>query len=74
VWFAANEHNSLAYWIIFFLEISLWVHYLSYVRGYFRQQDASLNRQLFIRKESQYINARHEIKASWLGGLSRNTI
>ena len=33
IWFDASESNSLSYWIIFYLEISLWIHYLSYVRG-----------------------------------------
>ena len=55
IWFDASESNSLSYWIIFYLEISLWIHYLSYVRGQFRvfDQEDSINRMVFISKEGQ---------------------
>ena len=62
IWFQPNEHNSMAYWIIFYLEISLWVHYLSYVNGHYRLDQSIINKQLFIKKEYQYINIKSEIK------------
>jgi hypothetical protein len=37
IWFEPKENNSLATWIIFFLEISLWLHYEAYIKSKFRQ-------------------------------------
>ena len=75
VWFQSNEHNSLAYWIIFYLEVSLHVHYQCYVLGRFRNNEGNLpNKQLFLKKDGQYINIRNEIKTPWFSLLSDSMI
>jgi hypothetical protein len=62
-------HNSLACWIIFYLEISMWVHYQAYVRGLYRDSqsvgNSELNRHIFIRRDNQYINLKNELTAFW---------
>ncbi len=64
-WFDANESLSLSYWIIFYYEIALWVHYLAYVRGTFAQHDSVLNRAIFVNKETQYVNLKNEVATQW---------
>lgn len=64
IWFDPSESNSLAYWVIFYLEIALWVHYMAYIRGQFRGAD-NLNKNVFIKREKQYINLKEEIGAFW---------
>lgn len=52
-WFIPSVNNSLASYIIFYLEISLWMHYEAYVRGKFRtQKQESLDANFFIDKEN----------------------
>lgn len=67
VWFDSKSYNSLAYWIIFYLEISLWTHYLAYIRGMFRSNSDSqqLNKSIFLSKENQYINIKNEMTGYW---------
>ncbi len=68
-WFDTIGNNSLAYWIIFFLEISLWVHYQAYVRGQFKTtaSESPLNRNVFITKDKQYVNLKNELGPYWQG-------
>lgn len=60
VWFDLGECNSLAYWVIFYMEISLWVHYMAFVRQQLRPTSP-----IFIPREKQYINLRNELGPFW---------
>jgi hypothetical protein len=68
VWFNPAENNSLATWVIFYLEISLWVHYEAYVRNGFKAEggfNENLNKHIFIPKDNQCINLKNELTIFW---------
>ncbi len=66
VWFKPESNNSITNWIIFYLEISLWVHYYAYVKSRFRNTKETLNPKIFISKEGQLINVRNELSKQWM--------
>jgi len=60
LWLDLDDSNSLATWIIFYLETALWAHYLAYVRN-----ELPVSEPLFVPRENQYINLKNEISAYW---------
>jgi hypothetical protein len=67
VWFNPNAHVSLSACVVFFLEISLWVHYNAYVRGTYKatQGKDELNPKLFLKKEGNLINIKNDLGEFW---------
>ena len=67
IWFDLEDYNSLSYWIIFYLEISLWIHYLAYVRSMFKVAPETLpnKHSIFMPSEGQYLNLKNEISNYW---------
>lgn len=66
VWFDQSQPQSLAFWIILYLEISLWVHYDTYVKGLYRQaHDCKPSSLIYIKKEGQYFDIKNELGSFW---------
>lgn len=66
IWFNPIRHVSLAACVVFFLEVSLWVHYNAYVKGLYRVTKDDLNPKMFIKKESNFINVKNELQDFWI--------
>ncbi|CDW72233.1 UNKNOWN [Stylonychia lemnae] len=64
-WFVPSAYNSLAYWVIFLFEISLWVHYEAYVKSRFMINKTTLDPKLFLSKQGQLINVKNELQSYW---------
>jgi hypothetical protein len=60
------RHVSLAACVVFFLEVSLWVHYNAYVKGLYRVTKEELNPKMFIKKENNFINVKNELQDFWI--------
>ena len=52
---------------MFFLEISLWVHYFAYVKGLYSLNKDELNPKIFTKKAGNYINIKNELQDFWVG-------
>lgn len=50
-WFVPSANNSLAYWIIFYFEISLWVHFEAHEKNRFRVTKETLDPKIFIKRD-----------------------
>jgi len=49
-WHIPSANNSLANWIIFFFEISLWVHFEAYVKSRFMVTKSTPDPKIFLPK------------------------
>ena len=66
LWFhPSSSYVSLPACIVFFLEISLWVHYNAYVKGLYRVTKEDLNAKIFVKKEGNFINVKNELGDFW---------
>jgi hypothetical protein len=61
VWFQPMQATSLAQWIIFYLERSMWVQFNDCVKNeYCRHRDA-----MFISRDSKLVNIKNELLGYW---------
>eukprot|EP00347_Sterkiella_histriomuscorum_P003090 403365629 len=71
-WFVPYSNNSLANWIIFYFEISLWIHYEAYVRPRFRGTTKdTLDSTIFIPKNDQILNLKNDLSSYWSSFVER---
>lgn len=66
-----SEPNSLATWLLYFLERALWVQYNNHVYAKYVETKDAQNNSMFVSPESRHISLREEIKPFWRA-LSEN--
>jgi hypothetical protein len=60
------EYNSLATWIIFYLEQALWIQFKHNVKGEFsKQMDRITMEKTFTAPEEKLINFKNEYRDTW---------
>ena len=60
-----SEPNSIANWILYFLERALWIQFNNHVYAKYADLRDAQNNSLFLKTENRPFNLKEEIKPFW---------
>lgn len=66
IWFKANHYNSIAKWIVLFLERAIWIHYHTFVKqSKFSATQLQDIKPMWLQPDNKLIQFRNEILPYW---------